>query len=384
MQRLRGAVWREPKAKGRFLINSSCYVMLACVWPPHLSSRSAFLTASQVRHQSAHAIACPYTLFKSAGGLVLAQLAVERARGDAEDGGGALAVAAGLFEDAEDVAAFEFVERDGRAACGLARLPFGGLCRRGREHLVGFDRVPLRERGGALQRVAQLAHVAGPVVGGEAAARFVGEVERGAVEALAEEREEVLDERGDVFAPPAQGGDVERDDVEAVEEVCAEAPLPHVFGEVAVGGGDDAHVRLAVARRTDAAEAPLFEEAQELDLNLRRHLADLVQEKRRAVGGFDQSALGGGRAGEGPALVAEELRLEERFGERRAVDGDDGRVGARRARVDEAREHVLASPRLARDDDRGVGARRRLGQRREVFHRLTAEDERRLRVITGE
>ncbi len=45
--------------------------------------------------------------------FVFAQLAIEGAGGDAEDDGGAFAVAARLFEDAEDVLAFEFFERVG-------------------------------------------------------------------------------------------------------------------------------------------------------------------------------------------------------------------------------------------------------------------------------
>jgi hypothetical protein len=146
--------------------------------------------------------------------------------------------------------------------------------------LVGLKAVGVGggEGRGALQRVAQLADVAGPVVGVEARARFRREVERGAVEALAEEREEVFDEGGDVVAAVAERRDVERDDVETVEEVCAEAAGGDVLGEVAVGGGDDADVGLAVACGADAAEATLFEEAQELDLRLRGHLADLVEE----------------------------------------------------------------------------------------------------------
>ena len=53
----------------------------------------------------------------------------------------------------------------------------------------------------------------------------------------------------------------------------------------------------------------------------RRHLADLVQENRAAVGDLEEARLAGGRrAGERVFLVAEELRLEERLVQRRAVD----------------------------------------------------------------
>ena len=55
----------------------------------------------------------PDTPLRGCAGLVLAEFAVEGAGGDAEDGGGAFAVAGGFFEDAEDVLAFELVECEG-------------------------------------------------------------------------------------------------------------------------------------------------------------------------------------------------------------------------------------------------------------------------------
>ena len=51
-----------------------------------------------------------------------------------------------------------------------------------------------------------------------------------------------------------------------------------------------------------------------------RHLADLVEEHRAAVGGFEQALLLHARIGERAALVAEELALEQLLGQRRAGD----------------------------------------------------------------
>ena len=79
-----------------------------------------------------------------------------------------------------------------------------------------------------------------------------------------------------MVAAMAKRRDVERDDVEAIEEVCAKASRRDFVREVAVGCGDNAHVGVAVARCADAAEASLFEKLQELRLRLLRHLADLV------------------------------------------------------------------------------------------------------------
>ena len=51
--------------------------------------------------------------------------------------------------------------------------------------------------------------------------------------------------------------------------------------EVAVGGGDDADVDLDRLGAAEALDHPLLEHAQELDLDLQRQVADLVEEQRR-------------------------------------------------------------------------------------------------------
>ena len=52
------------------------------------------------------------------------------------------------------------------------------------------------------------------------------------------EGEEIFYQRGDVIAPFAQRENVQRDDVEAIEEVCAKAALAHILRKVAIGRGD--------------------------------------------------------------------------------------------------------------------------------------------------
>ena len=61
------------------------------------------------------------------------------------------------------------------------------------------------------------------------------------------------------------------------------------------------------------------------------------------------------RAGEGPALVAEQLALDERRRQRGAVDGDDRPVAPAAAVVEGPRDEVLARPRLAEEEDGRVG-----------------------------
>ena len=114
-------------------------------------------------------------------------------------------------------------------------------------------------------------------------------------------------------------------------------------------------------RAADAVERPLLQDAQELALRRRRELADLVEEDRAAVGQLELAQPARGRAREGAPLVAEELALEQRLGNRGAVDRDEGAVAPGRERVDRAREELLARAALALEQDGGVGRGDALG-----------------------
>src|SRR5881409_2303847 len=75
--------------------------------------------------------------------------------------------------------------------------------------------------------------------------------------------------------------------------------------------------------------------------------------------GYEKGAFTGaagrkeGRTGERALLVAEQLRLEQRLGQRGAVDRDERTAAPRRARVDRARDELLARAALALDEHRG-------------------------------
>ena len=125
------------------------------------------------------------------------------------------------------------------------------------------------------------------------------------------------------------GGDLERNHGEAKEEILPEEAAADLGGQVLVRCGQDPRVRGDRPRSADAREPPFLQGAQDLGLRSRGHVADLVEEKRAAVGllEFPAAVLGG--AGEGSAHVPEELRLDQLFRDRGAVDFDQGRVGPR-------------------------------------------------------
>ena len=117
-----------------------------------------------------------------------------------------------------------------------------------------------------------------------------------------------------------------------------------------------ATIRTSTRRRARAAqplELALLQHAQDLGLGHRREVGDLVEEQRAAVGQLEPALLAPGGAGEGALLVAEQLGLEQRLGQRRAVDGHERPAPPRRALVDGARHALLARAALALDEHGG-------------------------------
>src|SRR5207245_3003770 len=124
----------------------------------------------------------------------------------------------------------------------------GGRRRRGRarrverEVLVG-DEATFTQDGGPLEHVAQLAHVARPVVRDQRGLRLFGQAGGGTDERACEVLQEGVGEQGDVALPFAQRWDPDLEHVQPVIEVLAELSTLDRLPEVAVGGGDDAYVR---------------------------------------------------------------------------------------------------------------------------------------------
>ena len=125
------------------------------------------------------------------------------------------------------------------------------------------------------------------------------------------------------------------------------------------------------AEREDLAR---LQDAQELRLRLERHVADLVEEERPAVGELDEARLVAVGAAEGAAPVAEELALEQVVRDGGAVDGLEAPAPPRDA-VQLARGDLLARARLAEEHARELRRRDALELGGDEVH-LPAADER--------
>ena len=170
--------------------------------------------------------------------------------------------------------------------------------------------IPRARDDGRLDRVLQLAHVAGPIVRHEDVDRLVAHpVDAGPLQAQSLPIDEVAHQERDVLAPLAQRGEMDMDHLQAVEEILPEAPRPHGGGQIGVGSGDEAEVAADQVIPPEPAELVLLEHAQELRLGFEGEVRDFVQEQCGAVRQLEDAHSAAIGSGERTALVTEQLAL---------------------------------------------------------------------------
>jgi hypothetical protein len=240
------------------------------------------------------------------------------------------------------------------------------------------DQLAAAEHHGALDGVLELTHVARPAVVAHAVQRGLGEAGDPLAVLDRVDAHEVVGEQRDVLEAVAQRRDADRDDVDAIEQILAEAAGLDLVAEVAVGRADEAKVDLGHAP-ADRLDLPLLQRAQQLDLDVQRDLADLVEEQGAGVG-LDEATLARARgAGEGALLVAEQLALEDRLRQRGAVGRDQLARGAGAVLVDVAGEQLLAGAALAEQQHGRRRAGGLLGHLEGGAHDLAVADDRLVR-----
>src|SRR3989441_6879514 len=169
--------------------------------------------------------------------------------------------------------------------------------------------------------------------------------------------DEGLDQERNVAGALPQGGEPERNDVQAIEQAGPEATGPDGRLEVPVCRGDQAHVHANRVASTDPLQLLLLHDAQQLDLAVEWQLADLIEQQCPAVRLLKPSDAALQRAGERAPFVPEELAFDEPGGHRAAVQLDQGAVPPRTLRVDGPGNELLPRAGLAREQDGRVRTR---------------------------
>ena len=166
--------------------------------------------------------------------------------------------------------------------------------------------------------------------------------------------QETADKLRNVFAPLTQRRQLERDGIDAVEQILPEASLFDLFFQIPIRGRNEAHIHVHVARGADRLDLALLQHAQQLRLHGRGKLADLVEHERAPVRLREESAtrLHGPR--ERATGVPEQLRLRQVRRDRGAVEAHQRPRRAAALGVDERGDQLLPRSRLAADEERDV------------------------------
>src|SRR5262245_30094739 len=242
------------------------------------------------------------------------------------------------------------------------------------DHVDGDDLLGI-DRRETPHQILELAHIARPVIAFQT-------LDRGRLEALRRQPfargdgEEVTHEIGNVVEPFSERRQPERHDVEAVEQIFAEQTLVDLLLQIAIGRGDDPDIRLDRRAAADRGVFALLQHAQKTRLRFHRHVADLVEKERASFGLFEAPGMPVLGAGEGPLLVAEQLRLDQLAWDCRHVDGDESAVAALAVSVQRAGDEFLAGAGFARDHDGEIGLREPGNHAVDLLHRRTAADQR--------
>jgi hypothetical protein len=144
---------------------------------------------------------------------------------------------------------------------------------------------------------------------------------------------------------------------EPIQQISAEPALIHQPGQMLIGGRYDAHIDTHWAIGSDPRHFAIFHRAQQPFLRSGRQRRKFIKEQRAAIRFLKAPGARLGRAGKGPRFMAEQFGLDQCFGERRAVHGDERAIPARGEAVEAFGDKFLARPAFA-DHQNGPVERR--------------------------
>src|SRR4051812_28408359 len=311
--------------------------------------------------------------FAGIANVVLLHLAVERRPIEAENLCRFLFVPIRALQCLQDRHLLDLGERPVRRNYKISRRR--GLLTNRFGQVGDGDLAPFGDQHGALDRVLELAHVAGPAVADQQVIHRRRQRLDVLLVALPELVEEIVAEQRDVLGALAQRRDAQRDRVDAEVEILAQPPVAQRGIEIDVGGADQAEVDMHDPVAADRPVLALLENAQQLGLQIRRHLADLVEQQRAALGHLEQAFLVHRRAGERALLVAKELRLDQILGNRGAVDLDERPLRPFAVVVNCIGNQFFAGAVFTLDQDVRFAGRNTLDQLEQLLHLLAFADD---------
>src|SRR5215471_13464594 len=134
----------------------------------------------------------------------------------------------------------------------------------------------------------------------------------------------MIDQNLDITQALAERRDSDLDNADPEIQVLAETSFRHFLLQIPIGRRHEPDVhrtRLVVA---EAVHRTLFQHAEQVRLQIQRHLADLVEAEHAAIGKFKAAWLSfSRRAGIGAWGMSEQFTAKKLFRDRTAIEGDE-------------------------------------------------------------
>src|SRR5262245_19247170 len=205
---------------------------------------------------------------------VFAELVVERRAMDAEDVSGCALVPAGELEGLENGETLDFLERT--AARNAARTNLELARASELRQIRRLDLSVARHNDGTLDRVLELTHVARPVVLFERAHGRRRDTHDLSVVLSRIDPNELRRQQRQILGPLSQWRHRQQNGVEPEIQILSKLALTHGLVGIGVRRANQSKVRTHCLRRPNRAEFVLLEHTQQLGLQARWHLANLV------------------------------------------------------------------------------------------------------------
>ena len=194
----------------------------------------------------------------------------------------------------------------------------------------------------------------------------------------------MIGKEGDVVSPFAQGRDEQLDRVDPVKQVLAETAVAYCCVQVGVGRTDQPYIYLCLLGRSEAVYLLLFDHREQLRLEHKRQVPDLIQKERAAGCDLETSRLAFPRIGKRPFFVSEQFAFEQVVRDTSQVDRDKCLLVARRLFVKRIGDQVFSRPVLALQQDIGIRMFQLLQCPEYLFHHRRFADHLYLQLCGGE
>src|SRR5262249_27871345 len=209
-----------------------------------------------------------------------------------------------LSQDSLDVPALHFVE------CQVAIEISAGFQSLIKSETLAVQNPLVAQQDRPLQHISQFTNIAGPRIDLQSLNRIRRKLDIASAQ-IGELSHQRTRNHWNVLGSRPQRRHVQRDGAHAIVQVVSELLFGHELFQVLMCCRNQTYIHPAVSHITQSSEALLLKHLQELWLNLKVQVTDLIQEHRSAVCDFEQTHFARGGAGECALFMSEQLGLEK-------------------------------------------------------------------------